>query len=200
LRRALPLVACLALLLAWTPAVAQRGAETSHGESQGHSSDIWWKWANFAILAAALAHLIRKKAPAFFASRNDEIRKGIEEAAKLRRDAETRAAEIERRLNGLSAEIEDLRRAARQEMAAETERMRQAAEEAVRKIRRHCGQEIDSAAKTARHELRTYSAGLAIRLAEARLRARLTPQADLALVREFASSLGRASRPGEEAR
>lgn len=181
-------------------AEAPAGEGAAHGESTEHGdSSAIWKWANFALLAAGLGYLIYKKAPPFFASRDREIRKGIEEAAVLRAQAEARAAEIERRLANLSTEIEQLRAGAREEMAAEAERMRRETEQALRKVEQQAAQEIDSAAKAARMDLKAHSADLALRLAEQRLRASLTPPVDEGLVRSFVEDLGRRARqPGGE--
>ena len=58
-------------------------------------SEIYWKWANFIILAGVLGYFVYKKAGAFFRSRTETIRQGIEEADRLRRDAERRVQPVE---------------------------------------------------------------------------------------------------------
>jgi F-type H+-transporting ATPase subunit b len=148
-------------------------------------SQIYWKWANFIILAGVLGYFIYKKAGAFFRSRTDAIRQGIEEADRLRRDAEQRAAEIERRMNNLQADIDSLRKTAREEMAAENERLRRETEESLQKIRQQAGQEISSAAKAASHEVRAHAAELALALAATKIRDRLSPAADDLLIASF---------------
>src|ERR1039458_9167825 len=69
-----------------------------------------WKWANFVVLAGALGYLIGKKGGPFFAARSVKIRKDIVEAGEVRKEAETRAAEVDRRLANLEAEIAALDR------------------------------------------------------------------------------------------
>ncbi len=202
--RRIAVVSFLTLALAATPAPAQhasQGGEASHGDSSHASSDIWWKWVNFAILAGALGYLIRKKAPAFFAGRDEQIRQGIEEATRLRKEAEEHAAGIERRLANLALEIEAMRREAQEEMAAESERTRQETEQALGKVAVHAEQEIDAAAKAAVMELRAHAAELALKLAEQRVRDRMTPGADEVLLRSFVHDLERraSGRPPAEA-
>ena len=177
------LVACAFLIFLIVSALpAQHAAEESgHGAGAG-SNVLLWKWANFAILAGVLGYLIYKKAGAFFQSRTDSIRQGIEEAGRLRREAEARVAQMEERLKNLEAEIESLRRHAREELAAESERIQRETESAVGKTREQAEHEIASAAKTARREVRAEAARLALELAAGKVRARLTPQADQALV------------------
>jgi F-type H+-transporting ATPase subunit b len=155
-------------------------------------SEIYWKLANFAILAGGLGYLLYRRAGAFFRSRSDAIRQGIEEADRLRREAEERATEIERRMSNLQAEIEGLRKNAREEMAAENDRLRRETEEGIQKIREQAEQEISSAAKAARHEVRAHAAEMAVLLAAGKIRSRLTPAADDTLVASILDDLDQA--------
>jgi F-type H+-transporting ATPase subunit b len=128
-------------------------------------NEIWWKLANFAVLAAGLGLLIGKHAGPFFRNRTDEIQRGIAEATAVRNDAEARAAAIEKRVAGLQKEIETLRGQSREEIAREGERVRAETARLIEKIQRHAEGEIASAAKHAQQELKAYSAELAVRLA-----------------------------------
>lgn len=174
--------AALALLVVFgqTAAAAEAGA---------HDHTLLWKWVNFVILAGVLGYMISKRAGAFFGGRTEQIQKDIREASRLRQDAERRAAEIERRLASLPAEIEQLRRAAQEEMAAEGERLRRETEAALEKIREQAQQEIASIASAARQELKAYSADLAVALAERKLRELLTRERDAELVGAFLENL-----------
>jgi F-type H+-transporting ATPase subunit b len=148
-----------------------------------------WKWANFILLAGGLGYLAYKHAPAFFAARSREIVQGMTDAKKLREEAEARAAEIDRRLAHLEADITRLRDESQAEIAAETERLaaRRAAE--IVKIEAHATQEIESAGKLARMELKRYAAQLSIELAERKVRARMTPETQNDLVGGFVTDL-----------
>jgi F-type H+-transporting ATPase subunit b len=194
LTRALMLLSLSALI--WIgPSFAAQHAPAEHG-SEGETSNAaelepatLWKWVNFAILAGLLGYLISKKSGVYFDTRTRAIRRAMDEAAKLRRDAEMRAAEIQQRLDNLSAEIEQLRNRARQEMEAESERMRQETEEAMKKIQIQAEHSIAAATKSARQELKAYSAQLALEVAEQKIRARLTPETEAGLVRSFLTGL-----------
>ena len=169
-------------------------AAAKHGE--GHEqhpmpNEIWWKWANFAILAALLGWLIKKNAGPFFASRSEAIRKGIEESAKTRTDAEARAAEIERRVANLSAEVDSMRQRSREEIAREGERVRAETEASVRKIQAQAEAEIQSAAKHAAQELKAYSAQLAMQMAEQQIRSRMDANTQERLTSDFVADLRR---------
>ncbi|MFB3778641.1 MAG: hypothetical protein ACE141_13570 [Bryobacteraceae bacterium] len=177
------LLSCLVLTaLSGSLLLAQHGAEGGEHAAGGSSNELLWKWANFAILVGALGYLVYKNAGVFFRSRTEAIRKGIEEADRLRRDAEERASQMEERLKNLESEVRALRASAEQEMAAEKERLQRETEEGLRKIREHSEQEIASAVKAARHEVRVQAAELALRLAADKIRTMISPQVDQGLV------------------
>ena len=175
------------------PAAAGHG-EAGHGEGEHKSGgpaevSVWWKWANFAILAGGLGYMIAKNAPAYFASRNEEIRKGLEEGAELQREANARTAAMEARLKNLEAEIAELRAKAKAEIANEGERVQAESAAAVAKIHAHAESEIASAAKNERAVLKTYAADLALKMAEEKLRGQLNSQADAGLIQGFLKGL-----------
>ncbi len=186
-------------------AAAQEGATEPPGAHQTseHSAEAEdpslakWKLVNFILLAGAIGWVLYKKGGTFFASRTVAIRRGLDEATRMRKDAEARYAEIERQLANVGGEIEALRKQAREESAAEGERVRGETEREMKKIRAQVEQEIAAAAKSARQELRAFSAELAISLAGQRIREQLTPEQDGALVRAAAGEL--ASRFGDRA-
>ena len=176
---------------------AAEPAESHESGGHGGGSMTGWKWANFALLAGGLGYLIAKKAPEFFRGRTSEIQKGITEAARLKADADARAAEIERRIANLGAEVEALRAGAREEMDAETERLRAETAQQFAKIRAQAEQEIASASKAARTDLKAYAAELAIGLAEQQLRVRMTAQAERGLVAGFVKDLENQADAGQ---
>jgi len=179
--RRLVLLCCLALSIVIT-AAAQHSAEAGGHAASEASHELLWKWANFLLLIGILGYFAYKRAGAFFRSRTEAIQRGIQEADRLRREAEARVAEMEQRLANLEKEIEALRAQARQELEAEDRRLQAEAEETIQKIRRQAEQEIAAAAKTARQQVRAHAAELAVRLAAAKVRNRITPALDEQLV------------------
>lgn len=165
------------------------GGAHGGGEHGGGDPLIVWKWANFAILAGGLGYMIAKNAPAFFASRNEEIRKGIEEGTRLQKEAVAKTEAMETRLKNLQTEIESLRKTAKAEIAAEGERIQNETAAAIAKIQAHAENEIASIAKSERAELKAYAAGLAVKMAEEKLRDQMTPQTDAGLIRGFLKGL-----------
>ncbi|MBM3765930.1 MAG: ATP synthase F0 subunit B [Acidobacteria bacterium] len=188
----------IALIFALASIAQEHGAaehkQAEHGQAAegGHASEgpsMTLKWANFAILAAGLAYLIAKNAPAFFASRTAEIKKGLEEGAAMQREANERTAAMEARLKNLETEIAELRAKAKQEIAAEGERVKKETDAALTKIQANAETEIASAGKAERAKLKAYAAGIAIDIAEERLRGELNPSTDAGLIRSFLKGL-----------
>ncbi len=182
----------MALLVATASLAAEPAAQ--HGEAaETHAADhtTRWKVANFILLAGGLGYFIRKKGGPFFSARTQQIQRDIAEAARVKAEAEARATAIEERLAGLEAEIEELRRSARQESVAEGERVRARVRENLAKIQAQAEREIASAVRAARQELRRFAAERAIELAGERVRAQMSGEVEDALAAVAIQELGR---------
>src|SRR5262245_56062363 len=98
----------LLMVLIFSAALAQEPAAQpgGHGETSAQAAGehktaeqaaeeenehyIGWKWLNFGILVLVLGYLISKSAPAFFRSRLEAIQRDLDEAGRLRQEAEAR--------------------------------------------------------------------------------------------------------------
>lgn len=168
------------------------GASAPAGAEAGN--ELFWKTANFILLVILAVYFLRKPLRKFFQSRTEEIRKGITEAARIREDAEKRAAEMDRRLKNLDAEIASLRESVGKELAAEQSRWKTETEQSLARMQANAKQEIVSAAKQARQQLKAYSTELALELAREKIRTRMTPEVSRRLVDSFVDELGRLPR------
>jgi F-type H+-transporting ATPase subunit b len=149
-------------------------------------------WLAVVINFAIIVYFSRLHLPTLFRDRTESIRKAMDEAKAASDDAKTRLAAIESRLSRLDSDIAAMRSKAEQEGAAEEARIRAAAEDDKQKIVEAAAQEIDVAAKSARRDLAAYAADLAVQLARQRIQ--VDVPADQALVRGFATSLGKAAQ------
>jgi F-type H+-transporting ATPase subunit b len=167
---------------------ADEAGNKAHAEEESGSMEIW-KWANFLLLAGGLGYLIGKNAGPFFAARSASIRKDMEESTRQRQEAEARAADVERRLANMEADIAALRGEGERDARTEAERMERHTAAEIAKIQANAEQEIASAGKAARMELKRHAAELAVELAEQKVRARMTPDTQDALVQGFVRNL-----------
>ena len=152
---------------------------------------VYWIFfvINFAILAAGGVWVVRKALPNGFAPRTAEIQKGIEEARRASAEAGARLSEIEGRLSRLDAEIAGIRSAAEADFSAEEQRIKADAERDAQQVIASAEQEIAAAARTAQRDLKAFVAGLAVDLAEKKIK--VDDATDQALVRGFAAQLGK---------
>ena len=182
----------VALGLAFTgrPALAQEheGGQKKE-ESFAEKHEFALKWANFLVLAGLLGYFIGKNAGPFFAARSAGIRQDMDESLRQREQAEAKAADVDRRLANLEKDIAALRGQSETEAQAEAERMAQQTAAEIVKIQANAEREIASAGKAARMALKRYSAELAMGLAEQKVRARMTPDTEDALVQGFVRNL-----------
>jgi F-type H+-transporting ATPase subunit b len=195
MRRLAVVTVALGLAFAGSTAFAQEhesaekkaGAEKEESFAEKHELEL--KWANFLLLAGLLGYTLGKNAGPFFATRSAAIRKDMDESLRQRKEAEAKAAEVDRRLANLEKDIAALRGQSETEAKVETERMAQQTEAEIAKIQAHAEQEIASAGKAARMALKRYAAELAVGLAEQKVRARMTPDTEDALVQGFVRNL-----------
>ncbi len=144
---------------------------------------------NFLALFAFCYVLMKSKVPQAFRERTAAIQKGIKEAQAASADAARRLSDIESRLNKMDQEVAEIRATAEREAAAEEARIRQAAEDDKQKVIQTAEAEIEAIARNARRELKGYAASLAVDLASRELQ--IDDSTDHALIREFASQLGK---------
>jgi len=171
-------------------ALPQEPAPTeTNKEAEEHDPLLMWKWINFGILVLGLGYLIGKAAPPLFAKRRQEIEQALVDAARVKQESDAQAAAIDQRFAGLQKEIEDLRLNAGGEIAKESERLGRETEQHLAKIQEQAVQEIALMTRGAREELRRYSAGLALDLAEQRLQSRVTKPEQDALAQGFVRDL-----------
>jgi len=181
----------LALGLAFASYALPQEAPAKSESAASEQGDpwIWWKWANFAILAVGLGYLIGKNVPPLFRKQSEEIQSALAEAAKIKQDAAAYAASVEARLANIQREIENLRETAHADMTAESERIRRETEHHLQRIREQSVQEVELMTRAAKSELRKYAAELSIGLAEQRIRARMNPATQEKLVSGFLQDL-----------
>ncbi len=144
---------------------------------------------DFGIIVLAVIWFAKSKAPTYFRTRNESIRRSMDEARRNTEEARARLAEIEQRLARIDAEVADMRSSAEADAKQEEQRIRAAAEEDKQRIIQTAEHEIAAASKLAQRELKAYAASLAVELAERKIK--IDPNTDRALVRNFAGQFGK---------
>ncbi|MER3430510.1 MAG: hypothetical protein C4325_13390 [Blastocatellia bacterium] len=150
----------------------------------------FWKFLNLAIFTALLIHFLRKPFGEKFKQKREQIRAEILRAAREREEAMARLTAAEARLAGLSSERESIVRQARVEAEAEVARLLADADSEIRKIRIQTENELMRLQQQKQLYLRRFSVEESIKRAEAKLRQRINPEIDAALVNSGIEAIG----------
>lgn len=169
------------------------GAATHDAEGEAHEGggaiEIIARLVNFTILVGLLVYFLKSPIVGYLASRSTQIRQDLVAAAEMRAAATAQLAEIDRKMQALPAELDALKRQGIEDVTAEQARIAQAAADEQARLLEHTRREIDMRLRIARRELTEHAAGLAVGIAEQRIRRAITPDDQLRLVDRYASQL-----------
>ncbi len=142
-------------------------ADVNESEERGITN--WWTWdykskhlpppfgfalINFGIFAFIMYRIGGKPLKNFIAQRHDGIRKDLDEASRLRKEAEAQLREYEKKVSGVEAEIDALVKGIQKEAEAEKERILAAAQAQAERLKSDAEKQIAAEIARARLELR----------------------------------------------
>jgi len=169
--------------------------------SEGGETHWWdypgfelWKFVNLGILIAFLTLILKRRLGEAFRTRRETIRAELARAQQERDAAVAKLKEVEERLARLDTEVTAVKEQAKVEAAEENERIARATETEIARLSEQAQREIEHAGKTARHELRRYTAEQSVRLAEELIRREMKPEDDARLITRNIEELGGAAR------
>lgn len=177
-----------ALLLAAAPASATGGED-------GGLSHLLYALLNFALLLGVIFYVARRPIREFFADRRAGIQSELAEAADLRKQAEERHAALQRKLADLDAELESIRRVARERAETESEGILADARAAAERIRRDAITAIEQETRRAQERLRQEASALSIELAAGLLEQQVTDSDRDRLLDEFIARVEQPTQP-----
>jgi F-type H+-transporting ATPase subunit b len=161
-------LAILTASLVTAPSLAHAAAEG------GDLGGFLWSIFNLAVLVAVLVYFARKPIRDYFRDRRRRIAEELDASARLLRDAETRLAEWQARIEQLDAELVELRETSRMRSAADRERILAQARATAERIRGDAAAAVDQELTRARARLREEAASLAVELAAGILEKQVT--------------------------
>lgn len=144
---------------------------------------------NFAVVIALIVWFVRSKVVSGLRERNVSIRAAMESAKKTSEEANARLAGIEARLAKIDTEVAALKTQAETDFKVEEQRIQRQAAEDAKHVVEAAEQEIAAAAKSARRDLKSFAADLAVDLAEKKIS--VDRDTDENLVRTFVDQLGK---------
>jgi F-type H+-transporting ATPase subunit b len=173
-------------LLLFLP-VLLRAAE-EHGADHG-SSELTYKWINFAILAVALLYLMAKFLFPALKARSNAIHQDLSESAVAVEKANARVAQLTAKLNQFDGELSEMRAKAMAEREIEGQRIAAQTAGLLDKVAAQRETEIQNLTQAAQGQLRQFTVEKAIELAQSRLAAQTDPATQSALVAAFLNDL-----------
>jgi F-type H+-transporting ATPase subunit b len=143
---------------------------------------------NYLIIILAIGIPLARFMPKVVRKRTQNLRHNLESARKLTEEATARLNAVEAQLAKLGDEIDKFRSEVEAELKNDEARIKGTIEEESARIIAAAEQEISLAAVQARRGLRKFAAELAVEHAAKQMA--LSPEADRALVAEFAANIG----------
>ena len=179
----LTITAC-AFLFVVVPALTFAAEE---GE-QGASMMSWvWKIVNFAILVFALVYFLAKPIKEHLRLRRELIEKSIKEGQEAKALAARALAEVEERLKLKDTEVAAIISSAVESGEREKARLIEEGEKLKVKIIEQAKTNIDFEVKKAKEAIQAEAVDASIKLAEEKIKARMTPQEQERLLKESIS-------------
>jgi F0F1-type ATP synthase membrane subunit b/b' len=169
-------------------------------EEGGHGSatmDFLGKLVNALVLFGGLTFVLRKPVKAMLIKRTADVDQSLRRAAAGRTEAQSKAESTKAKLAGLGAELEKLKAEAAEDSKRETERIARAAADEAARLKAFTRQELDEQLRRSVGEIKSYAAARAAAAARERIRRRLTPKVQSALIDK---SIDRLSQLHEESR
>ncbi|MEI9948162.1 MAG: ATP synthase F0 subunit B [Pseudomonadota bacterium] len=148
---------------------------------------------NSAVLYWLLIRFAKKPIADALKARKTSILRGMEEAAKMKKDSEARLAEYEQKLATLDQEIERIRQDMRSAGQSERKRILAEAKEKRTRMERDAQTLIGQELKTAREGLLSEMARAALRSAETTLRSKVTAADQSRLAEDYLAGIKNAA-------
>jgi F0F1-type ATP synthase membrane subunit b/b' len=144
--------------------------------------DFLSKVANALVLFGGLTLVMRKPVKAMLAKRTADVGESLRRAQTGRTEAEAWSEASKAKLAGLEDEVRALKAEAEAEGRRQAELISRAAAAEAERLKKLTRQELDEQVRRGVGELKGYAAGRAAAIARERIRRRLTPEAQAALI------------------
>lgn len=186
-----------------TSAPARALAEDGHGEHGGHGDfhlvDMAPSFVNFIVLLVVFVWLFRDGVAGFLKGRKVDTQKALQEAAELKAAAEAKQAEYQKRLAGLDAELEDMKKKVVEAGEAERDRIIAEAERRAVRMREEAEFLVEQRSKQLRIEITREAVGAAIDAAQQLLQKATTEADQKRLADEYLEQLRKDASEGKPA-
>jgi len=144
---------------------------------------------DFVVLLSVFVYFLRKPIANFVTERRESLVSEIEEAKKLRAEAEAKLADYDARLGNLQSEIDGIMDDARKAGEAERQRILVEATKAAERIRTDAKHRLDQEQRKLSHDLRVKVVEMALDIAETSVKQKIDQKAQDTFVSEYIDEL-----------
>jgi len=192
------------------PTVAHAAHEAA--PEHGPAPINWFDWSNheqpaygamllnFAILMILYYWLGKAPIAAALKNRRASVAKEIEEAKRMRDEAEARAVKYQEKLQNLEAEVREMRESLKAAGEADRDRIVREAEEKAVRMEKDAKFLVEQESKQIRAELTRSAVEMALAAAEELLKKRITPADQERLAEDYLSQISKRPSGTQEAR
>jgi len=193
-RRSAQLAGVAAFAAAPNLVLAAGSGEGHGGAGAAESGALDWLWAispwiNFAVFVGIVAYYAVPAAEEFFQDERADLAEDLEEAERLRREAEARLEEYKAKLEALEGKRDELMEEYREQGEREKERIIEEAERQVEKMREDAEQTIDQEVRKAVASLEEEAVDLAVEMASEMAREQLDAEDHDRLIESYVDDL-----------
>jgi F-type H+-transporting ATPase subunit b len=149
-----------------------------------------WKFINLTIFVGFMIYVLKKPLSEAFQAKREAIRSELIKAEGAKQSALAQLTSAEAKLVSLNTEKAEVLKRARAEAEAEKANIAAATDNDVSKMRQQAEGEINRLTQQTKVELRRFSAEESIRLAEEKLRGKISADNDSVLVKSGIQAIG----------
>jgi F-type H+-transporting ATPase subunit b len=170
------------------PVLAAEDAKPDPAESP---TGLIFRWLNFLIVLGGIVYLISKYGGTFFRENAKVIEANITEATAVKAEADRELHEAEGKIERLDRDVEEMRKEAQRNWAAESERLHASGQAEIGKIAHAAREELAASERAAQQQVREMAASLAVERAAALVSSQMNAEVRAKMFQSFLSELGR---------
>lgn len=211
-----------ALPTLWGAPAFAEGQENAPAAEQGDRIVNWWSWdygakatnpehrdwpppfgfaiVNFLVFAGIMYKLCKKPVATYLLDRHQGIRRDLDEAARLRVEAERQLDEYQRKVQNVDAEIESLLGNIRKEAEEEKARIIAAAEAQSSRLKADAERQIEAEIARARMELRQGAIEAAVAAATRLVQSQIGADDQRKMAERYVADLEKSTAPMKSGR
>jgi F-type H+-transporting ATPase subunit b len=186
-RTAVILMALLSVICV-SVAVASGGEHAE--DSPWTTSKLIWRVINAIALVVLLAYFLKKPLVSFFSERTEQISKDLDFAREQREKAEKLIKEYELKIAGMAQELEKMRAELAGIAEAERQKVVRNADQMATKMVESAKVTAEQEVRKARIALKNEAVDLAVQLAEAMIREKITEDDRRMIVEDYLAKVG----------